>query len=129
MNLIRARSSYIVTARFSTYLYRLAHNRLVDHYRRHAPGALVSYDEEDGGAELPAPRSHEPHVAHEAKTEAARLLALLQALPHAQREAFVLQHEAGMTLEQIAEVTGVARETAKSRLRYAMNKLREGMNE
>ncbi|MGZ5146629.1 MAG: sigma-70 family RNA polymerase sigma factor, partial [Burkholderiales bacterium] len=58
---------------------------------------------------------------------AARLLELLQALPAAQREAFVLQHEAGMSVEDIAVVTGVTRETAKSRLRYAMAKLREGM--
>ena len=71
----------------------------------------------------------EPHVAYEARTRAARLLELLQGLPEAQREAFVLQHEAGMSVDEIAEATGVARETAKSRLRYAISKLREGMNE
>src|SRR5436190_18395294 len=37
MNLVRARAGYTVTARFSTYLYRLAHNRLIDHYRRRVP--------------------------------------------------------------------------------------------
>lgn len=128
-NVIRARASYVVTARFATYLYRLAHNRLIDHYRRQAPVSLASFDDEDNAVgEAPAGRQHEPQVAYEAKAQAARLLELLQALPAAQREAFVLQHEAGMTIEQIAEATGVAQETAKSRLRYAMAKLREGMS-
>ena len=38
MNLIRARARYTVQAKFTTYLYRLAHNRLIDHYRKHEPG-------------------------------------------------------------------------------------------
>lgn len=132
LNLVRARAAYTVTARFTTYLYRLAHNRLIDHYRRHVPAALVSFDDtSDGDAQLevPAARGSEPDVAFEAKAQAQRVLAVLEALPAAQREAFVLQHEAGMTVEEIAEATGVARETAKSRLRYAMTKLREGMSE
>ena len=55
------------------------------------------------------------------------MLALLDALPPEQREAFVLQQEGGLSIEEIAATTGVARETAKSRLRYAVAKLREGM--
>src|SRR5918999_1063332 len=77
MNLVRARSNYAVTARFTTYLYRLAHNRLIDHYRRRAPAALVSFDDEDAAPEVPAGRETEPHVAHEARAQAARLLELL----------------------------------------------------
>lgn len=128
-NLIRARAGYLVTARFATYLYRLAHNRLIDHYRRQAPAALISFEDEEGAAgAVPAARQTEPAVAYEAKEQAARLLELVQALPAAQREAFVLQHEAGISIEQIADATGVAHETAKSRLRYAMAKLREGMS-
>lgn len=127
-NVIRARGNYAVAARFTTYLYRLAHNRLIDHYRRRVPGALVSFDDEE--AALPdsvASAREQPEAAYEIKQQAARLLQLLEKLPAAQREAFVLQHEAGMSVEDIAVVTGVSRETAKSRLRYAMTKLREGM--
>ena len=127
MNLIRARASYTVTARFTTYLYRLAHNRLIDYYRRRAPGALLSFDDEDEALEMPAPRQSEPHVAYEARQDASRLLELLAALPDAQREAFVLQQEGGLSIEEIAQATGVAPETAKSRLRYAMAKLRLGL--
>lgn len=131
MNLIRARAGYEVSARFTTYLYHLAHNRLIDHYRRHAQGAMLSYDDEGGPLppEPQAARADEPEASCEVKQQAARLLAALEALPEAQREAFVLQHEAGLSVEQIAQATGVSRETAKSRLRYAMTRLRRAWQE
>ena len=128
-NLVRARGTYAVAARFATYLYSLAHNRVIDHYRRRAPAALLSFDDEN--AELPelaGSRNEQPETAYDVKQQAARLLELLNALPEAQRETFVLQTEAGMSIEEIAAVTGVTRETAKSRLRYAMSKLRAGMH-
>jgi RNA polymerase sigma-70 factor (ECF subfamily) len=128
MNLIRARDSYEVTARFAAYLYRLAHNRLVDHYRKSKREVPLAIEEEDIAE--PAVASHEqPHSRYERKQWAARLLALLDALPAAQREAFVMQQESGMSVEEIAAATGVTRETAKSRLRYALGKLRMGMSE
>lgn len=130
-NLIRARRSYTVTAKFTTYLYRLAHNRLIDHYRKHAHGMVISFDHEEGPA-LDEPSTsgpEQPEARYESKQLAGRLLALLEALPEAQREAFVLQYETGMTVEEIATATGVSRETAKSRLRYALGKLRQGMGE
>ena len=127
-NVVRARGNYAVAARFATYLYCLAHNRLIDHYRRRAPAALVSFDDEDAAVpDLHAAPQEQPETFYDVKQKAARLLALLDALPEAQRESFVLQHEAGMSIEEIAAVTGVNAETAKSRLRYAMTKLRSGM--
>jgi RNA polymerase sigma-70 factor (ECF subfamily) len=130
MNLIRARAGYTVQAKFTTWLYRLAHNRLVDHYRRTSPAALVSLEEEGGEAamEVPDGRERPADEALDVRRQAARLLELIAALPEAQREAFLLQQEGGMSVEEIAEATGVTRETAKSRLRYAMSKLRQGMN-
>ena len=131
MNLIRARSSYTVAAKFTTYLYRLAHNRLIDHYRKHSSAVMLSFDDEDGPAlEEPAASAQgQPEVRYESKQLAARLLALLTALPEAQREAFILQYETGMTVEEIASATGVSHETVKSRLRYAIGKLRAGMGD
>jgi RNA polymerase sigma-70 factor (ECF subfamily) len=128
MNLIRARLNYEATAKFTTYLYRLAHNRLVDHYRKSVHERPLPFD--DGQIDEPTVVHHEqPEARYERKQLAARLLALLDALPEAQREAFVLQHESGLSVEEIAAVTGVTRETAKSRLRYAVAKLRSGMTE
>ena len=133
MNLIRARSGYTVQAKFTTYLYRLAHNRLIDHYRKHSHVAMVAFEDEDEDgealAELPDERERPADDALDAKRQAGRLLELIAELPEVQREAFLLQQEGGMSVEEIALATGVARETAKSRLRYAMSRLRQGMRE
>jgi RNA polymerase sigma-70 factor (ECF subfamily) len=133
MNLIRAREGYTVQAKFTTYIYRLAHNRLIDHYRKHGQATLVSFDDDTEDAPVvaepvAAPRD-EPEKHLDIKQQAAQLLALLGALPPPQREAFVMQYEGGMSVEEIADATGVTRETAKSRLRYAMAKIREGLAE
>jgi len=50
-------------------------------------------------------------------------------LPLAQREAFLLHHEGDLTAAQIAVATGTNEEAAKSRLRYAMNKLRDALGD
>jgi RNA polymerase sigma-70 factor (ECF subfamily) len=127
MNLIRARTSYAPTAKFTTWLYRLAHNRLIDHYRASGHLTLVSADDEaheDIVAALPGARGDEPHARAENRELGERLRAAVAALPPAQREAFLLQQEAGLSLAEIAELTGVGTETVKSRLRYAVAKLR-----
>jgi RNA polymerase sigma-70 factor (ECF subfamily) len=130
-SLIRARAGYTVQAKFTTYLYRLAHNRLIDHYRKHSHVAMVSFESEEGESivELPDVRERPADDALDAKRQAGRLLELIAELPEAQREAFLLQQEGGMSVEEIAHATGVTRETAKSRLRYAMSRLRQGMRE
>lgn len=131
MNLIRARDGYTVTAKFTTWLYRLAHNRLIDHYRSRSGGVPVSFDAEDGPAldNVPAARADDPAVSVDIKQQAGHLLQLIEALPESQREAFLLQQESDMSIEDIAQATGVNRETAKSRLRYALSRLRAGMRE
>jgi RNA polymerase sigma-70 factor (ECF subfamily) len=134
MNLIRSREGYTVQAKFTTYIYKLAHNRLIDHYRKHGQAALVSLDQGDDRDDddppvaepVAAPRD-EPERHLDIKQQAAKLLALLDALPLPQREAFVMQYEGGMSVEDIAASTGVTRETAKSRLRYALAKIRQGL--
>ena len=131
MNLIRARAGYTVQAKFTTYLYRLAHNRLIDHYRKHGHVAMVSFEDEDGEAltELPDERERPADDTLDAKRQAGRLLELIAELPEAQREAFLLQQEGGMSVEEIAQATGVTRETAKSRLALRDGRLRQGMRE
>ena len=131
MSLIRARAAYTVQAKFTTYLYRLAHNRLIDHYRAQAGGVPVSFDADDGPAleNVAAGRGDDPAVSADVRQQAQRLLRLIAALPEAQREAFLLQQESGMSVWEIAQATGVNRETAKSRLRYAIAKLRQRMQD
>lgn len=128
LKLLRARKRYEPRARFTTYLFHIAHNLLIDHYRRGNPGLPQSYDDET--TELPGhdgPGQPESRAAD--RQAAGRLLELIDALPDAQREAFLMREEGGLSLEEIAEATGVGRETAKSRLRYAVKALRGGMKE
>ncbi len=76
LNLIRARSSYAPTAKFTTWLYRLAHNRLIDHYRASGHLTLVSADDEaheDAIAALPGARSDDPRVRAENRELGERL--------------------------------------------------------
>lgn len=126
MKLINARERYEVKAKFTTYLYRIAHNRLVDHYRRQRPElALDTQDPDNPGEEMLAGDPiHEPHNGIEAQELAARLIEAIKTLPELQREVFLLHEEAGLSIEQIAHVTGANAEATKSRFRYAIKKLR-----
>lgn len=131
MNLIRARTSYVVEARFATWLYRMAHNRLIDHYRRASVVELVAL--ETGAEEALEPALADaapgPEPAAASRQAARRLLAAVEGLPAVQREAFLLQEEGGLSLAEIAAATGAGIETVKSRLRYAMARLRDGMKD
>lgn len=133
MNAIRARAAYAPTAKFATWLYTLAHHRSVDHWRARGPETVVSIDDDDPAQDapdaLPDLRSNEPDVRASNRELSARLQAALATLPPAQRDVFLLQHESGLSLAEIAELTGVGAETVKSRLRYAIAKLRAELRE
>jgi RNA polymerase sigma factor (sigma-70 family) len=133
MNVVRARSSYAPTAKFATWLYRIAHNRLVDHWRATGVMQFVAPDSEDDGPDLldavPGPRTDEPAVRADARETAARLDAALARLPPAQRDAFLLHQEGGLALADIAALTGEGVETVKSRIRYALARLRHDLRD
>lgn len=126
LKVVGARTHYEVTAKFSTWLFRVAHNRLMDHYRSRGRSIIDLYDdpEDDPADDLPAPAQESPPAMLERREAARRILDCLAALPPPQRETFLMAEEAGMTLEEIANAAGVGRETAKSRLRYALDRLR-----
>jgi len=128
MGLIEARSRYRVAARFSTYLYHIAVNRLIDRSRRKSNTPTASLDDPDCAGELPvAGPAANPERQAVARQDAARVLAALAKLPREQREAFLLHEEGGLSVTEIGEVTQVGAETAKSRLRYALAKLRQAL--
>lgn len=119
---IAARQRYRPEARFSTWLYQVAHNRLADHWRAQAHRPPAPADGEELAARVPDPATPERRLS--AFEERRRLQRALEELPEDQREVVLLRLEQELTLEEIGEITGVGRETVKSRLRYAMDKLR-----
>ena len=123
---------YEVRSKFTTWLFTMAHHRLVDHWRRQRPGISLSADTDESmrlADSLFAASGFEPDHQLDRQLMAQALLAALAQLPTEQRECFLLQVEADMTVAEIAQATGVAEETAKSRLRYARAKLRAVLEE
>ena len=128
MRAIDAAKTYEPRAKFVTWLYTIAHNRMMDHFRSSGRADLVSIDgDDDNVIELSANELQRPDTETGRKQLASRILAALDTLPAVQREAFLLQQEGELSVEEIAAATGVNRETAKSRLRYALAKLRRDL--
>lgn len=124
---IGSRERYRPTARFATWLYRIAHNCCMDYWRRSGRRAAhETTDDEAIAAATDSPATDPLEVA--AKCEAAtQLSAALERLPQEQRLAFLLYVEGGFSVAEIAELTGTGAETAKSRLRYAVARLRDAL--
>jgi RNA polymerase sigma factor (sigma-70 family) len=124
----RDAARYQPTARFVTWLFSIAHNRMIDSVRAartdvELDGAMNEVEQSvavAGGTTLPT-----PYAAAVASEQLTALLRALSALPEEQREVFLLQQEGELSVEEIAAVCDCSFETAKSRLRYARSKLRE----
>jgi RNA polymerase sigma-70 factor, ECF subfamily len=123
------RARYEPRAKFRTFLFTLAHNCFIDHCRRTKarPGGM-GIDDADAADLLPAPEESQPDTAVAREEATSRYRAALAGLPAEQRDVYLLHEESDLSLEEIARVTGVGAETAKSRLRYAVNKLKAAMS-
>jgi RNA polymerase sigma-70 factor (ECF subfamily) len=118
------------SAQFRTWLFTLARSRIVDYARKQKPEVSTqdfSDSQNDWLENLPANSGFGPQRQLESRQQASALLQALSELPDEQREAFLMQAEAGMSVEEIAQACGVSFETAKSRLRYARTKLKQSL--
>ncbi|BDU22287.1 Ecf-type RNA polymerase sigma factor [Dyella sp. GSA-30] len=125
---IAARVRYQAQAKFSTWLLQIAHNLLIDSYRRKRPLA-EGEEAELALARHEIPEHEQPEHALSDFEHRRRLQLAIEQLPDEQRTAVLLRLENDLSLEEIAQITGAGRETVKSRLRYAMNRLREQLAE
>ena len=125
MKLINARTTYKNTAKFTTWLYNIAHNRIIDHYRRQNIRP-VSNNEENIES-TPSLQENQPDQLAQNNERGKHLLTAIKNLPSDQRDTFLLHEEIGLSIDEIAQTTGVSFEAAKSRLRYAFKKLRDDM--
>lgn len=110
---------------FPAWLFTIARRKVWDHFRRQKVAVLASA-QEDAAMMIPDP-GQSPLEQVQSRELAEEIVAAVEALPLEQRGAFIMFAQAGLSLEEIAEVTGVAVETAKSRLRYARAKLRQSL--
>lgn len=136
LKVVRNAAEYEPKARFTTWVYTIARNLCVDSARkesyRQADSLEAPVREDEGrslGEVLPDPLGPSP----ERGAHAARLRPLLQraleSLPPEQREVFILREFNGVPFKEIAVVTGVAENTVKSRMRYALEALRKRLDE
>jgi RNA polymerase sigma-70 factor (ECF subfamily) len=121
--IIESRQRYRPTAKFTTFLFRVTHNCFIDHTRRNKrystidlPDFAAQQDDGDG-----------PDVAAEKILFRRRMEAAISGLPEEQRQAFLLHEEAALDLGSIAVICDTTRETVKSRLRYANEKLKRAL--
>lgn len=128
MKLIKVRESYQIKAKFTTYLYKLAHNQFIDHYRKQNVRIVEDQSVEIDDVESDKLSINNPEKQTQTKQAINKLSELLDALPNEQREIFLLREETGMSVPEIAETLGINQEAAKSRLRYAISKLRIGLS-
>jgi RNA polymerase sigma-70 factor (ECF subfamily) len=126
---VACRERYEVRAQFKTFLFRIAHNTAMDHFRRDTRTHMKQTVDIEGepGETLAASADERPEAQCARQQMSERLREALADLPEEQRNAFLLYEEAGLTLDEIGRITGVPLETAKSRLRYAVAKLKKAL--
>jgi len=126
LRIIKSRQSYLPKAKFTTYLFQIARNHLIDYFRKNSEVHEINYD--DSVDEV-----HESIGAAVVESAIDRdkqrnlMSSLVRQLPSEQREVFLLKQEGNLSIEEIAQVIAENSETVKSRLRYALKKLKEGL--
>ena len=128
----RNASGYEVKAKFRTWLFTLAHHRLVDYLRTAKNHTSLDATDDAAGSlvdTLAADSGFGPLRQLQSREQASALIAAVEQLPAEQRQAFLLHAEGDLSVQEIAEATGVNFETAKSRLRYARASLRQLLQE
>lgn len=121
-SLQRYRSEY----KFSTWLYRIAHNAAIDHIRKNsAPTQSIETENEEGAYQLqlesPLPTPEQDRERSEWRTE---IDTVVKCLPQGYRELIVLRHSGDLSYDEIAEVTGLPLGTVKNRLFRARELMR-----
>lgn len=136
-SVIKSRTHYKASALFTTWLYKIGSNKLTDHYRKNGKWNQYMESADDDSHENDShehncaitPPYEQPEQQTAINQQIQRLLFCLEQLPALQRQVFLLKEEAGLKLEEIAKAIESNKEAVKSRMRYAIDKLRHCMGE
>jgi RNA polymerase sigma-70 factor (ECF subfamily) len=124
------KGQYSENGRFSSWMLRIAHNLIIDHYRRKKNMGIVSSDENDhaiANSLKHSERSVEDQIAYDQILK--DIAALVHLLPPLQQEVVRMRHYQGLSFKEIAEETHVSINTALGRMRYAVMNLRRLIEE
>lgn len=123
-------------ARFTTWVYTITRNLCIDHLRKRALRKHPSLDEargEEGEGPTLGEQTADPRASVEREATGTelkeRIARAVDKLPDEQREVFVMREVANLPFKEIAEITGVPENTVKSRMRYALERLQEALQE
>jgi len=120
--------AYKEEGKFIQWVMRIAHNLIIDHFRREHQNCIISNDAlEYDLFNTPkfSPKNIEDDIVHEQIIDSVR--ELVQQLPPEQREVVLLRHYADLSFKEIAEQTNVSINTALGRMRYALMNIRKQM--
>ena len=119
---------YNDNGRFVSWVMRIAHNLIIDHFRRERQNCIISNDALEYdlfNTSKFSPKNIEDDIVHEQIIDSVR--ELVQQLPPEQREVVLLRHYADLSFKEIAEQTNVSINTALGRMRYALMNIRKQM--
>jgi RNA polymerase sigma-70 factor, ECF subfamily len=138
MRLVQNAQEFKHEARFSTWLYAIARNLCIDQLRRLQHRRHPSLDQPLGpdregrtlgdsiATQHPSASAERSAVSSEVQ---ATILKAVEALPDEQREVFLLREVADLPFKDIADITGASENTVKSRMRYALDRLKLALSE
>ena len=138
MRLVQNAAEFKHEARFLTWLYTIARNLCIDQlrklaHRRHASLDQPASDNLEGktlGDQVADPN---PMLSAERTALSSEvgfsIVRAIESLPDDQREVFLLREVASLPFRDIAEITGVGENTVKSRMRYALDRLKEALSD
>ena len=125
LKVIKSCPQFKQQASFKTWLFKIAHNTLVDFYRSsNQRGHLQLVTETEEPGDLPILETEPLEKELQNRQIQDIILKGIESLPHEQKEVFLLHEKSGLSLEDIARITQGSFESTKSRLRYASQKLR-----
>jgi len=133
LKVVKSRKRYEPSAKFTTWLYQIARNGCIDHFRKMKHRKLTSLShpiaaDEDMSVETTIPHSSPSPEKKAHMGELAEVLRkAIDSLPEEQREIFLMREDLNLSFAEIAEALKCPINTAKSRMRYALEHLRKGL--